>query len=170
MNKIFTLIIGVLFMASCNAGPKEKAESKTDKSAPVVETSVSTATATAGEVVHLTTETFKQKVFNYDANQEWKYEGTVPCIVDFYADWCGPCKRVAPILEELAKEYEGKIIIYKVNTEEQRELSAAFGISSIPTILFIPADGKPQAAQGALPKETFIKAIEEVLLQEKKSS
>ncbi len=170
MNKFFTFIIGILFLASCSAGPKEKTEENTENKVSVVETSLSGDTETTDKVVHLTTETFKQKVFNYEANQEWKYEGTVPCIVDFYADWCGPCKRVAPILDELAKEYEGKIIIYKVNTEEQRELSAAFGIRSIPTILFVPVEGQPQAAQGALPKETLEKAISEVLLQEKKSS
>ncbi len=111
---------------------------------------------------HLTTQEFKEKVFNYEQNQEWKYEGDKPCIIDFYADWCSPCKMVAPILEELAKEYEGKVDIYKVDTEAEQELSAVFGIRSIPSLLFVPKDGQPQMAMGALPKETFIKAIEDV--------
>ena len=112
---------------------------------------------------HLTTETFKQKVFNYENSKDWKYEGELPCIVDFYADWCGPCKMVAPILEELADEYAGKLTVYKVNTEEQRELAGIFGIQSIPSLLFIPKEGQPQMALGALPKETFKKAFKEVL-------
>ena len=115
---------------------------------------------------HLTKETFQQKVFNYDQNKEWKYEGDLPCLIDFYADWCGPCKMVAPILEELSKEYEGKIRIYKVDTENQQELAAAFGIRSIPSLLFCPMDGQPQMAAGALPKQTMVKAINEILLTE----
>lgn len=112
---------------------------------------------------HLTEETFKEKVFNYDLNKEWKYEGKRPAIIDFYADWCAPCKMVAPILEELKSEYGEKLDIYKVNTEEQRNLSAIFGIQSIPSLLFVPVDGQPQMAMGALPKETFVRAIDEVL-------
>ena len=113
---------------------------------------------------HLTKETFLTKVFNYEQNQEWKFEGNLPCLIDFYADWCGPCKMVAPILEELSKEFEGKINIYKVNTEEEQELAAAFGIQSIPSLLFCPKDGKPQMAMGALPKQAMTAAINEVLL------
>jgi thioredoxin len=112
---------------------------------------------------HLTVETFKQKVFDYEANKDWKFEGELPCIVDFYAEWCGPCKMVAPILEELADEYAGKLNVYKVNTEEQQELAGIFGIQSIPSLLFIPKEGQPQMAMGALPKETFVKAFKEVL-------
>lgn len=113
---------------------------------------------------HLTKETFLKKVFDYEKNTEWKYQGNLPCIIDFYADWCGPCKMVAPILEELSREYEGKIKIYKVDTERERELAAAFGIRSIPSILFCPKEGQPQMAMGALPKSTLIKAINEILL------
>lgn len=116
---------------------------------------------------HLTKETFLNKVFNYEQNQEWKFEGKLPCIIDFYADWCGPCKMVAPILEELSKEYDGKINIYKVNTEEEQELAGAFGIRSIPSMLFCPADGQPQMAVGALPKDSLIQAIKDVLKVEK---
>ena len=110
---------------------------------------------------------FKEKVFNYELSQEWKYSGDMPAIVDFYADWCGPCKMIAPVLEQLSKDYAGKLHVYKVNTDEEQELSAAFGIQSIPTLLFIPMNGKPQAAQGALPKATLEKAIKDVLGVEK---
>lgn len=113
-------------------------------------------------VTHLTTQAFKEKVFNYDVNQEWKFEGTRPAVIDFYADWCGPCKMVAPVLEELAKEFDGKIDIYKVNTEQEVELSQAFGIRSIPSLLFIPTNGTPQMAQGAMPKEGFKSAFKDV--------
>jgi thioredoxin len=116
---------------------------------------------------HLTKETFKQKVFNFETNKEWKFEGEKPAIIDFYADWCAPCKMVAPILEELSEDYKGKVDIYKVNTEEERELSAVFGIQSIPSLLFIPKDGQPQMAMGALPKDTFVKAFKDVLKVEK---
>ncbi|MCF8369604.1 MAG: thioredoxin [Bacteroidales bacterium] len=114
---------------------------------------------------HLTKETFLEKVFNYEQNKEWKYEGELPCIIDFYADWCGPCKMVAPILEELSTEYDGKINIYKVDTEAQQELAAAFGIRSIPSLLFCPMGQQPQMAQGALPKDTFKQVIDDVLLK-----
>ena len=112
---------------------------------------------------HLTKESFKEKVFNFEINKDWKFEGKVPAIIDFYADWCGPCKMVAPILEELQKEFGDKLNIYKVNTEEQQELAGMFGIQSIPSILFVPAEGQPQMAMGALPKETFRSAINDVL-------
>jgi thioredoxin 1 len=118
-------------------------------------------------VEHLTKETFLNKVFNFEKNKEWKFEGEKPCVIDFYADWCGPCKMVAPVLEELAKDYSGKIDVFKVNTEEELELASAFGIRSIPSFLFVPVDGQPQMAMGALPKETFIKAFNEVLHVEK---
>ena len=113
----------------------------------------------------LTKQAFLEKVFNYEANKEWKFEGALPCIIDFYADWCGPCKQVAPVLEELSDEFAGKINIYKVNTEIEQELAGAFGIKSIPSMLFCPADGQPQMAVGALPKESLIQAINDVLLK-----
>ena len=116
---------------------------------------------------HLTKQTFLEKVFNYEKNKEWKFEGKLPCLIDFYADWCGPCKMVAPILEELDEEYKGKINIYKVNTEQEQELAAAFGIRSIPSLLFCPANGHPQMAMGALPKESMKKTIENILLKNK---
>ena len=111
----------------------------------------------------LTKQTFQKKIFNYEQNKEWKYEGNLPAIVDFWAEWCAPCRMVAPVLEELSKEYEGKINIYKVNTEHEQELAASFGIQSIPSLLFIPVDEQPQMAAGALPKDALVKIIDEVL-------
>jgi thioredoxin len=113
-------------------------------------------------VEHLTKETFKEKIFDYEKNKEWVYKGKNPSIIDFYANWCGPCKIVTPILEELSEEYHTRLDIYKVNTEEEQELAAVFGISSIPSILFIPVDDKPQMGMGALPKETFRQLIKEI--------
>jgi thioredoxin 1 len=118
---------------------------------------------------HLTKETFKQKVFDFETNKEWKFNGTIPCIIDFYADWCGPCKMVAPVLEELSEEYKGKVDIFKVDTEAEQELAAIFGIQSIPSILFVPVEGQPQMAMGALPKDSFKQIISEVLFGEKKN-
>lgn len=115
------------------------------------------------KVEHLTKETFKQKVFNFETNKDWKFEGTKPCIVDFYASWCGPCKMIAPILEELKEEYKGKVDIYKVDTEKERDLAGMFGIRSIPALLFVPKNGQPQMVNGALGKKDFIKVIEDVL-------
>jgi thioredoxin len=112
----------------------------------------------------LTKATFQQKIFDYEKDKEWNFAGRLPAIVDFYADWCGPCKMVAPILKELAEEYKGKVDIYKVDTEQEQELAGVFGIRSIPSILFIPKTGKPQMAMGAMPKEAFIEAIDSVLL------
>ena len=112
---------------------------------------------------NLTAESFKKKVFDYSTNKEWSFKGTKPAIIDFYADWCQPCKIVTPILEELAVEYSN-IDSYKVNTEEQNELAMVFGVQSIPSILFIPVEGQPQMALGALSKQTFKQAIAQVLL------
>lgn len=114
--------------------------------------------------IKLTTEAFKDLVFDYDNEKEWTYKGSLPAIIDFYADWCGPCKMVAPVLEELAKEYEGRLTIYKVDTEAEMELSAVFGIQSIPTFLFIPMEGLPMMQPGAFPKNVFKQVIEERLL------
>lgn len=127
-----------------------------------------TSDATETNVKHLSKKEFLEKIYNYEKNPDkWVYEGDKPAIVDFYATWCGPCKVVAPILEELANEYAGKIVIYKIDTDKERELSAAFGIQSIPTLLFIPMKGDPQVAEGALPKESLKRAIDEFLLGNK---
>ena len=114
--------------------------------------------------IQLTTVDFKNKIFNYETEKDWKYLGQLPAIIDFYADWCGPCKMVAPVLEELSKEYEGRLNIYKVNTDIEQELSAIFGIQSIPSFLFIDAAGEPSLQPGAYPKHVFKKIIEENLL------
>lgn len=114
-------------------------------------------------IEHLTNQTFKEKIFNYETSKDWKFEGELPAVIDFYADWCQPCKMVAPVLQELQEEFKGKVNIYKVNTEKERELSGAFGIRSIPSILFIPKEGQPQMSMGALPKNSFVKIFEDVL-------
>ncbi|MDD2385945.1 MAG: thioredoxin [Bacteroidales bacterium] len=111
---------------------------------------------------HLTKETFIDKIFDFEKEKEWKYKGERPAIIDFYADWCQPCKMVAPVIEELSEEYKGLIDVYKINTEDQQELSAVFGIRSIPSLLFIPMDAQPQMAAGAIPKDGFIRAFEDV--------
>lgn len=114
--------------------------------------------------IQMTTQDFKDKVFNYDTEKDWKYQGSLPAIIDFYADWCGPCKMVAPVLEELSEEYKDRLLIYKVDTDAEQELSAVFGIRSIPTLLFIDANGEPILQPGALPKHVFKQVIEEKLL------
>lgn len=115
------------------------------------------------ELEHLNPDTFKEKVFDYETETEWKYKGELPAIIDFYADWCGPCRKVAPIMAELAEDYKGKIVIYKVDTEVEKELAGMFGIRSIPAILFIPKEAKPQMTTGAMPKEEYVKLINEIL-------
>lgn len=158
MRKLLFVVMAVLAVTTAcgsNAG--------TDSSKSEKQESMETKETT--KVVHLTKDEFLQKVYNYEKNpNEWKYEGDKPAIVDFYATWCGPCKMLAPILEELAKEYDGQIVVYKIDTEKEPELSAAFGIRSIPTLLFIPKSGDPQVAQEAMPKASLKKAIDEFLL------
>lgn len=119
--------------------------------------------------IQITTQEFKEKIFNYETEQEWKYRGELPAIIDFYADWCGPCKMVAPVLEELSEEYEDRLVVYKVNTETELELSHVFGISSIPTFIFIGANGEPMMQPGAFPKAVFKRVIEEKLLSQVKT-
>lgn len=115
-------------------------------------------------VLQLTNDTFKKLVFNYEKNKDWNYEGTMPAIVDFYAVWCGPCNKLSPLVEEVAKEYSGKIVVYKVDTDKEKVLTRNMGISDLPTLLFIPVNGKPQAAMGLIPKETLINKVNTVLL------
>ncbi len=116
------------------------------------------------DVVQLTNDSFKKMVFNYEVNKEWKYEGDKPAIIDFYADWCAPCRQLSPLVDEIAKEYDGKIVVYKVDTEKETMLAQNLGITGLPTLLFIPAKGKPQMSMGAIPKEMLVKAVNEVLL------
>ncbi len=155
MKKILLmlLIAGSIF-TSCNGQETKKQSNNESK----IKNKMTT--------IHLTKEEFLKKVANYEANPtEWKYLGDKPAIIDFYASWCGPCKTIAPILEELAAEYGDHIYIYKIDTEEEQELAAAFGIRSIPSLLFVPMEGKPQMAQGAMPKASFKEAIDSVLLK-----
>lgn len=134
------------------------------------DTTAKTATAAGGnltdegKVMHLSATQFKELVWDYAKNADaWIFKGDLPVIIDFYADWCRPCKMVAPIMDELAAEYKGKIRIYKVDTDKEKELAQVFNIRSIPAVLFVPVEGKPQMSVGALPKPTFVQAITEVL-------
>ena len=160
---IYGAVLGVLSASFLSTIPKESLkdlDESTNKSDPNVEVIEANG---SNLMESLSKKSFSQKVFNYEQNKEWKFEGKIPCIVDFYADWCGPCKMVEPILQELAQEYQGKLNIYRVDTQAQPELAAVFGIQSIPSILFVPLNDKPQMAVGALPKETLKKTIKEVL-------
>jgi thioredoxin len=151
------MVVVVLFLASCSMS----ANSDKNESGKVSEQK-------KGEVIVLNKADFLSKVFNYEKNPtQWMYEGDKPCIIDFYADWCGPCKRVAPVLVELAEQYKDDLIIYKINVDNEKELAMAFGIQSIPTLLFIPKTGTPQVSQGALSKEQFVEQIENFLLKKK---
>ena len=151
---IFASLMLVAFLTACTGKNKEsKIEDKQQTEKNV-------------EPIHLTKAEFLSKVANFQTNpSEWKYLGDKPCIIDFYATWCGPCKMVAPILNDLAKEYDGQIYIYKVDVDAEPEIAAAYGIQSIPTIFFCPTNGTPQMSQGAMQKENFKKMITEVLLK-----
>ncbi len=112
---------------------------------------------------HLTKATFTEKVFDYEKNSEWKFAGEVPAIIDFWAEWCGPCKMISPTLEEISREYAGKLNVYKVNVDEETDVASAFGIQSIPSLLFIPMNEQPRMAAGAVPKASLVKMVKEVL-------
>lgn len=146
---LFSIVVFSLFFINCKSGNP---------------TSVPSNGSGESAVIMLTNDSFKKLVFNYEANKEWKYEGSLPAIVDFYADWCAPCRQLSPLVDELAKEYAGKIVVYKVDTEKEKALSQSIGITGLPTLLFIPAEGPPRLSMGALPKASLIKAINEVLL------
>jgi len=157
------VLAGLLSLSSCSEKNIQETAGNTNTKLETNSTSLNNQNK-KGKMEHLTVETFKTKVFDYEKNKEWKFEGDRPAIIDFYADWCGPCKMVAPVLEELSNEYDGKVDIYKVDTEVEQELASVFGIRSIPSILFIPKSGQPQMSAGAMPKEGFVQAINEILL------
>ena len=121
----------------------------------------------SGEVIVMNKQMFITHVFDYEKSSEWKYKGNKPAIIDLYADWCGPCRMVAPIMKELAKEYSDKIVIYKVNVDKERELAALFNATSIPLFVFIPMNGEPQLFRGAADKAAYKEAIDSFLLKSK---
>ena len=113
---------------------------------------------------NMTKEMFLKEVFDFENKQEWEFQGELPCVIDFYADWCGPCKMMAPVIDDLAVEYAGRVNFFKINTEQEPALAGAFGIQSIPTLLFVPQNGKPQMVSGAMPKATLKKIVDEEIL------
>ena len=146
MKKFITLIM-MAFVVASTACAQQASDKKADA------------------VVVMDKKMFTEKVFDYTSGAtEWKYQGDKPCIIDFYATWCGPCRMIAPILKELAEEYKDQIVIYKVDTDKEKELSMAMGIRSLPTVVFIPKEGQPQILVGAADKATFKRGIDEVLL------
>ncbi len=161
------LLVAVAFsfsMVACGNQGKNNNTNTTETNSNKIENNMTTTTTK--KTINLTRAEFLTKVANFEETPDkWVYLGDKPAIIDFYADWCGPCKMIAPILEELAAEYEGQIYIYKVDTEAEQQLAGEFGIRSIPSILFVPMGEDPQMAQGALPKDAFKQAIEEVLLK-----
>jgi len=172
MKKVYLILSVVLgiSLVSCNQNTSENkvtdtVEEKTEQKNHEV------TTPRDIKPIYLTTEEFKEKVWDYESNpEEWAYNGELPCVVDFYADWCKPCKMVAPIMDDLADYYDGKVIIYKVNTDEQRELSTVFQVRSIPSILFAPMEGKPAMQPGAMSKEQYIEIINDFVLKENKTN
>jgi thioredoxin len=170
MNKtLMTILAGFFFAVSATACSNANSEGLETSSAGQT-TGTNAGGDLKGETAkpeYLTVETFKAKIWDYEKNpQEWVYEGTEPAIIDFYADWCKPCKMVAPILEEISKDYTGKVKVYKIDTEDEKELAAVFQVSSIPTFLYIPANGRPQLDRGFKDKAAFERIISEVLLVE----
>lgn len=151
MRKVFApLALGLLLVLSdCHAGNSSKNTGNTYSSDKVIE---------------MTDKVFKEKIFNYETSKTWKFEGNLPVIIDFYATWCGPCRVLSPLVEEVAKKYDGKILVYKVDTDKEPRLAQSMGIQSLPTLFFIPVKGQPRTTVGSIPRETLEKAISEVLL------
>jgi len=170
MNKISYTLLAIFFSLIISACSTSTAADNSDKDDKKTETSSSEDQKGS---IHLTKDEFLTRVYNFEKNTEdWVYEGDKPAIVDFYADWCQPCKIASPILDELAREYDGQIYVYKVDTDKEKELAAAFGIRSIPTFLLIPMNERPQVFSGIgqtkeATKEIFVQAIDEVLLKNK---
>jgi len=165
-NPVYLLLLFVFLFAGCSSSTSgDPGSNASSKSVTAAATSANDPSSGTLKPEHLTKETFKEKIMDYEKNpQQWVFAGDKPAIVDFYADWCRPCRMISPIMEELAVEYQGKVNFYKVDTEAERELAAVFGIQSLPTVLFIPASGNPSAQKGALPKESYKQIIDEFLL------
>lgn len=160
IKKTTGLVLTVLAMVSftfCSNAPKQDKE--TENVAPKEE-----AAAAGAGIIHLTSESFKVQVFDYVTDKEWNYKGDKPAILDFYADWCGPCKMLAPHLEAMQKEYKGGIQVYKINTDDNPEVASAFGITGLPTIVYVPLSGQPQAVTGYRAQGDLEKIVSEVLL------
>ena len=121
----------------------------------------------AEDVVYITTEQFQERIFDYKNEKDWLFKGNKPCVIDFYTTWCGPCKRLAPIMEEMSQKYCDQVVFYKADTERERELAYVFGINSIPQVLYIPVEGKPLLLKGLYPKEEIVRIIDEFLLKKK---
>ena len=159
MRKVIYLAFATVMtvgMMACNGKKTDSNKTSSTETTEAVQQATVQAAATTGAPIHLTKAEYLQKVVNYEANpSSGKYLGDKPCIIDFWATWCPPCKVIAPILDDLAKEYDGQIYVYKVDVDQQKELAQAFGIQSIPTLLFVPMDGEPKAEIGTNPKETF---------------
>ncbi len=168
MKKIITmavLVFSSMLAYACTNGAKQQEQAEaTDARAEATEVQAD------GEVIVMNKAIFIKDVFDYEKSQDWKYKGSKPAIIDLYADWCGPCRMTAPIMKELAKEYAGKIIIYKVNVDKEKELSALFNATSIPLFVFIPMNGEPQLFRGAADKATYKKAIDDFLLKNELNS
>ena len=167
MKKLGLILIAVLLVTSfgCNnlKGNQEEANISIGDGN---DNTVKQSSESTAEPEYLTYDTFLEKVWDFESNpQEWVYKGDVPCVIDFYADWCKPCKMVAPIMDDLAKTYDGKVKIYKVDTDKEKRLAQVFQIRSIPAVLFSPKEGRPMMQAGALPKDQYIKIIEDELLK-----
>jgi thioredoxin 1 len=147
---LFLLVIFLMVYSGCSSNKNDDAKSITNTS--------------DNAVIPLNEDYFKKTIYNYDLSKEWKYEGTQPVIIDFYADWCPPCRQLSPLVEEIAKEYQGKILVYKVNTDQEKLLAQSLGITNLPTLLYIPSVGMPHASMGYVPKDAILKTIKEVLL------
>jgi thioredoxin len=161
---LIAIMIFSLSVFSCSnvVGSQEGNQDKLNNGSNATETPVAESDS---EIEYLTYDTFLEKVWNFEKNpQEWIYEGDVPCVIDFYADWCKPCRMVAPIMDDLSIDYKGKLKIYKIDVDKEKQLASVFQVRSIPAVLFSPMTGRPIMQAGALPKDQYVKIIEENLL------